>query len=147
MMTSQIEKPDYAELLGYMRYQIADAFPALRGEKRTKAFTDKLYTHADFCFCRDNGHLVGMIAYYSNGKGADFAYIAQTYVSPDYRQQGLLTRMMDLVVRDVLRKGFLEIRLEVYKRDKLAQFCYLKNGFVAMEMAHGDKLYMLKRLS
>ena len=144
MITCQIEKPDYAELLGYMHYQIADAFPLLRGEARILAFTDKLYTHADFCFCRDNGHLVGMIAYYANGKGADFAYIAQVYVSPDYRRQGFLTHMMDIVVRDALRKGFHEIRLEVYKHDKIAQLCYAKNDFVAMEIARQDTLYMRK---
>ena len=143
MITCQIEKPDYAELQGFMRSQIADAFPDLRGE-RTKAFTDKLYIHADFCFCRDKGRLVGMIAYYANGKGADFAYIAQAYVSPDYRRQGILTRMMDLVIRDALRKGFLEIRLEVYKHDKVAQLCYVKNGFVVMGVAHRDTLYMCK---
>lgn len=60
MMTCQKEKPDYEELLRYMRYQVADAFPHLRGEQRTKAFTDKLYAHADFCSCRDGGQLVGM---------------------------------------------------------------------------------------
>lgn len=144
MLTFLIEKPDYVELLGYMHFQIADAFPALQGKERTKAFIDKLYANADFCFCRDDGHLVGMIAYYANGEGADFAYIAQVYVSPDYRRQGLFTRMLDLVVRDALRKGFLEIRLEVYKNDKVAQRCYAENGFVTMEMAQQDTLYMRK---
>ena len=147
MMNCLIEKPDYAELLGYMHFQIADAFPALRGEGRIKAFTDKLYAHADFCFCRDDDRIVGMIAYYANGKGADFAYIAQVYVSPDYRRQGLFTRMLDLVVRDVLRKGFHEIRLEVYKNDKVAQLCYEKNGFMAMQTVQRDTLYMRKPIA
>ena len=144
MITCLIEKIDYVEFQNYMQFQIADAFPALREEERTKAFIDKLYAHADFCFCRDDGHLVGMIAYYANNEGADFAYITQAYVSPNYRRQGLFTRMLDLVIRDVLRKGFFEIRLEVYKKDKVAQRCYAENGFVPMEKARQDTLYMRK---
>lgn len=144
MITCLIEKIDYVEFQDYMQFQIADAFPALREEERTKAFIDKLYAHADFCFCRDDGHLVGMIAYYANNEGADFAYITQAYVSPNYRRHGLFTRMLDLVIRDVLRKGFFEIRLEVYKKDKVAQRCYAENGFVPMEKARQDTLYMRK---
>ena len=147
MMTCLIEKPDYAELLDYMHFQIADAFPALRGEERTKTFTDKVYAHADFCLCRDDDHIVGMIAFYANGEGADFAYLAQVYVSPDYRRKGLFTHMLDFVVRDVLRKGFHEIRLEVYKNDKVAQLCYENNGFVTMQTAQRDTLYMRKLIT
>ena len=133
MITCQIEKPDYAELLGYMHYQIADAFPLLRGEARILAFTDKLYTHADFCFCRDDGRLVGMIAYYANGRGANFAYIAQGYVSSGYRQAGLYTRMLNEVTNDVKNKGFHEIRLEVVSQNDRSLSCHLRNGFKIMD--------------
>lgn len=147
MITCQIERPDYAELLGYMRFQIADAFPLLRGEERIISFTDKLYAHADFCFCRDDGHIVGMIAYYANGKGADFAYLAQVYVSPDYRRSGLYTRMLDLVVENTKEKGFHEIRLEVVRQNKIAQLCNVRNGFVMMEDEKSDaSSYFMRKL-
>jgi len=132
MITCKKEKPVYEELLRYMHYQVAEAFPHLRGEQRTKDFTDKLYAHACFCFCRDEGHLVGMIAYYANGEGADFAYLAQVYVSPDYRRMGLCSRMLDLVAQDAGSKSFQEIRLEVYKYNKEAQHYYTDHGFVTM---------------
>ena len=146
MITCQKEKPDYEELFSYMRYQVADAFPHLRGEQRTKAFTEKLYIHADFCFCRDEGQLVGMIAYYANGEGADFAYLAQVYVSPDYRRKGLCSRMLDLVTQDASSKGFHEIRLEVYKNDAKAQRCYMNNGFLTMGITKPDTLFMHKTI-
>lgn len=144
MITCQIEKPDYAELFSYMQYQIDDAFPHLRGEECVKEFTDKIYVHADFCFCRDEGHLVGMIAYYANGEGADFAYLAQVYVSPDHRRMGLCSRMLDLVTQNARSNGFQEIRLEVYKFNAEAQYCYMNHGFVAMDIARPDTLFMNK---
>ena len=144
MITCQIEKPDYDELLSYMHYQVADAFPHLRGEQRMKAFTDKLYAHADFCFCRYEGLLVGMIAYYANGEGADFAYLAQVYVSPDYRRIGLCSRMLDLVAQNARSKGFHEIRLEVYKYNEDALHYYTNQGFVTMYDANPDTLLMRK---
>ena len=146
MITCQKEKPDYSEFLSYMHYQIDDAFPHLRGEERTISFTDKLYAHADFCFCRDDGYLVGMIAYYANSEGADFAYLAQVYVSPDYRRMGLCSHMLELVTQDAKSKGFQEIRLEVYKNDSKSQRCYLRNGFLAMDIAKPDTIYMNKTI-
>ena len=147
MITCQREKPDYTEFLSYMRYQIDDAFPHLRGEERTVSFTDKLYAHADFCFCRDDGHLVGMIAYYANGKGADFAYLAQVYVSPNYRRMGLCSRMLDFVTQDAKSKGFQEIRLEVYKYNEDAQHYYTNHCFVTMYDSIPDKLLMRKTIA
>lgn len=146
MITCQIEKPVYEELRRYMHYQVADAFPHLRGEQRTEAFTDKLYAYADFCFCRDEGQLVGMIAYYANGEGADFAYLAQVYVSPDYRRKGLCSNMLAHVAQDARRKGFHEIRLEVYKYNVDAQHFYMDYGFVAMDDASPETLLMRKTL-
>ena len=146
MITCQKEKPDYEELLLYMQYQVADAFPHLRGEQRTKAFTDKLYAHADFCFCRDEGLPIGMIAYYANGEGADFAYLAQVYVSPDYRRMGLCSRMLELVAQNARSKGFQEIRLEVYKYNMYAQHYYMNHGFLAMHDARPETLLMRKTI-
>lgn len=129
MITCQIERPDYEELLDFVRFQINEAFPLLRGEARIKAFTDKLYSHAEFCFCRDEGQVVGMIAYYANGRGANFAYLAQGYVSPSYRKAGLYTRMLNIVTNDVKNKGFHEIRLEVANQNDISKHCHLRNGF------------------
>jgi glycosyltransferase involved in cell wall biosynthesis len=116
----QLSKPNYAELIDYMCFQVEDAFPLLRGEEKVKAFTTKLYKNAEFCISRDKGELVGMIAYYANGKGADFAYIAQAYVSPYYRKKGLFSSMLSNVEEDLIEKGFHEIRLEVDKQNENA---------------------------
>ena len=145
-ITCQIEKPSYAELLGYMRFQIADAFPLLRGEERIKSFTDKLYAHAKFCLCRDNGYLVGMMAYYANGKGADFVYLSQAYISPSYRKKGLYNRMLAIVTNDARERGFHEMRLEVDKENKTAITCHLSNGFVKIETDTPNSFFMNKAI-
>ena len=125
----QIEPLSLDELLLYMQMQAYDAFPSLKDKEWRLSFSTKLFTNAEFCLCRDKGKLVGMIAFYSNGKGADFAYIPHVYVSPDYRHKGLFRNMLELVINHVKEKGFHEIRLEVEKQNKQAQQSYLHNGF------------------
>lgn len=148
MITCQIEKPDYNELLEYMRFQIDDAFPLLRGEERIKSFTEKLFSHADFCFCRNEGRLVGMIAYYANGRGANFAYLAQAYVSPGYRKEGLYTRMLNIVTNDVKNKGFYEIQLEVVSQNEISLCCHLRKGFkiINSDMPNAQSYFMSKTI-
>ena len=145
-ITCQIEKIDYNELLCFMRQQAEDAFPFLKDEERLLAFSKKLHTHAEFCVCRDNGKLVGMIAFYANGEGADFAYIPHVYVSPQCRQQGLFTRMLNIVTNYMKGKGFGEVRLEVDMKNDRAEISYLRNGFRKSEEATPFSIYMSKTL-
>ena len=145
-ITCQIEQIDYDELLGFMRQQAEDAFPSLKDEERLLAFSKKLHTHAEFCLCRDNGKLVGMIAFYANGQGADFAYIPHVYVSPGYRKSGLFSQMLKIIEKYVKEKSFSEIKLEVRNDNKNAQSAYLKNGFSYDELASPESVYMVKRL-
>lgn len=144
MIICQIEASSYDELVTYMRYQADDTFSSLKDEERLLAFATKLNTCAEICFCRDNGHLVGMIAFYANGQGADFAYIPLVYVSPDYRKKGLFSRMLSIVEKHVKERGFSEIRVEVLKNNDNAIKCYLNDGFEVVE-DHGNK--WLLRLS
>lgn len=147
-ITCQIERLDYDELLGFMRQQAEDSFPSLKEEEHLLAFSKKLHTHAEFCLCRNEGKLVGMIAFYANGQGVDFVYIPHVYVSPDYRQKGLFTCMLDIIVNYVKKKGFHEIRLEVDKQNKFAQHSYQNNGFefISSRNIEVHSLYMRKIL-
>ena len=145
-ITSKIEAIAYDELLAYLRYQANDFFPSLKDEEWLFAFSTKLYNLAEFCFCRDNGRLVGMMAFYANGQGADFAYITHVYVSPMFRRKGIFSKMLEIVVRHIKEKGFHEIRLEVDKQNKRAQLCYQCNGFEIMPSQDSDlpSFYMSK---
>lgn len=143
-MLFQIEQLDFDELCAFMRFQAEDAFPSLKDEGRLLSFATKLHAHAEFCVCRDDRELVGLIAFYANGQGADFAYIPLVYVSPDYRKKGLFSRMLSIVEKHVKERSFSEIRVEVLKNNDNAIKCYLNDGFEVVE-DHGNK--WLLRLS
>ena len=146
-MTCQIECIIYDELLDYMRQQANDTFPQLNDEEVLQNFASKLYTHAEFCICRNNGMPVGMIAFYANGKGAEFAYIPHVYVSPEHRKHGLFKHMLNSVILYVRDRGFTELRLEVEKENKLAQNAYMRNGFQYLSDNISSKsIYMNKHI-
>lgn len=145
-ITCQLEQISLEELTAYMRFQADEAFPSLKDENKLHAFASKLHDNADFCISRDEGMLVGMIAYYANGQGADFAYIPHVYVSPEYRKMKLFATMLNRVELDVRQKGFTEIRLEVSKDNTIAQSAYSRNGFLPIEIENSDSIFMSKRL-
>lgn len=146
MITCDIESITYDELLAYMRQQAEDTFTALSDESCLVTFATKLDTHAEFCLCRDDGKLVGMIAFYANGEGADFAYIPHVYVSPEYRSKGLFTCMLKKITDIVKVKGFDEIRLEVGKENKIALQAYCHHGFELIGNAKSNSLYLHKQI-
>ena len=145
-ITCKIEPISVEELLNYMRFQANEAFPSLKDEERLLSFATKLHENAEFCLCRDEEKLVGMIACYANGQGADFAYIPHVYVSPNYRKIGLFSRMLKTIEKYVQEKGFSEIRLEVENDNWGAQSAYLKNGFLQKKIASPKSIYMVKSL-
>ena len=146
-MTFQIEKVDSDELRAFLRLQAEDSFPDLKDEDRLKMLAEKWANNAECATCRDNdGNWVGMIAFYANGQGADFAYIPHVYVLPEYRKKGLFTLMLDIVAKHVRAKGYTEIRLEVEKGNRIAQKTYLKNGFFMVGLASARSMFMQKKL-
>lgn len=148
-MTFQIERLGLGELITFLRLQAEDAFPNLKDEERLQMLAEKWSNNAECATCRnDEGQLVGMIAFYANGKGVDFAYIPHVYVSPMYRRKGLFSNMLGFVVRHIKDKGFHEIRLEVDKQNKRAQHCYQCNGFDIMSSQDSNlrSFYMSKKV-
>ena len=145
-MTFQIERLGFAELCDFLRVQAEDSFPDLKEEVRLKMLAEKWSNNADFSTCRDNdGHLVGMIAFYANVKGADVAYIPHVYVSPQHRKEGLFTIMLEKVEDYVKAKGYLQIKLEVAKDNAIAISAYLKKGFIVDHTTSGNTNYMIKK--
>lgn len=143
----EIEKIGYEDFISFMDKQANDTFPTLLDEKWRLTFSNKLYFNAEFCFCRDNNTLVGVIAFYANRKDVDFAYIPHIYVSPEHRGQGIFAKMFQLVEKEITLRGFSGIRLQVDTNNFRAQHAYIKQGFVTGEKAKMDSFYMEKRLS
>ena len=147
-MTFQIERLGFEELCGYLRLQAEDSFPDLKDEKKLKMLAEKWSTNAECSTCRnDEGQLVGIIAFYANGQGADFAYIPHVYVSPEYRHKGQFAKLLQIMETYVKQKDFAKIRLEVNNDNVIAKNSYLRQGFVEDVIAGKNTVYMVKNIS
>jgi ribosomal protein S18 acetylase RimI-like enzyme len=146
-MTFQIERLGFTELCDFLRFQAEDSFPDLKDEDRLKMLAEKWSKNAECSTCKDEGgNLIGMIAFYANGQGAEFAYIPHVYVSPDYRHQGLFAKMLQIMEKYVKQKGFHKIKLEVRNDNDIAKNSYLRQGFVDDSIAHEKTVYMVKSI-
>lgn len=144
-MTFQIEQLGLEELCAFLRLQAEDSFPDLKNEERLNLLAEKWSRNAECCTCRNKGKLEGMIAFYANGRGADFAYIPHVYVSSSYRQQGVFGHMLNTTISYVKKRGFRMIRLEVQGSNTKAQIVYMKYGFKEKEKTPFS-IYMEKTL-
>lgn len=146
-MNIAIEQLQLDELTAFLREQADDAFPDLKDEHRLNMLTEKWTNNAEFCTCRnEEGSLVGMIAFYANEEGADFAYIPHVYVSPNFRVKGMFKQMLRMVESSVRTRGFKEIRLEVHNDNKTAFRSYERTGFVRLGEAERDSVFLKKTI-
>lgn len=145
-MTFQIERLGLEELSAFLRMQAEDSFPDLKDEIRLKMLAEKWSKKAECSTCRDDdGQLVGMIAFYANVQGAEFAYIPHVYVAPDYRHRGLFAKMLRMMEVYVKENGFSKIKLEVKNDNEIAKNSYLRQGFVEDTTASDITVYMVKQ--
>lgn len=141
-----IEHLQLSELLISLREQADDAFPDLKDEERLKMLAEKWHKNAEFCTCRNDNSLIGMIVYYANKPEAGVAYIPHVYVSKKYRRQGLFSLMLNKVKVFVKSKGFVAICLEVNSNNTGAQQAYIRNGFTFGKKASERSIFMECRL-
>lgn len=142
-ITCQIETIQNEELLAFMRLQAEEASPFFRDEAQLEAYAKKWNDYATLCLCRDNGLLIGMIAFYSNRRDLDFAYITHVYVSSAYRRKGVFGRMLNVVVAYVQEKAIPKIKLEVKLTNIIARKVYEGNGFKEEGKATEDSVYLV----
>lgn len=145
-ITCKIEKISIEELIAEMRFQADDAFPDLKEEQRIKMLSEKWIMNAEFCTCRKNNSLIGIIVFYANQPERGVAYIPHVYVSKEYRRQGLFSLMLNHVKIYVRSKGFITISLEVNNKNIEAQQSYIRNGFSFEQKASKKSMFMECRL-
>lgn len=145
-MTIAIEQLSLSELKSFLREQAQDAFPSLRDEDKLNVLAEKWQSHAEFCTCRLDNRLVGMIAFYANDSETGLAYIPHVYVSPFHRREGLFSKMLKLIEESITTRGFTKIKLEVDKNNLNAQAVYQKNGFSIIGETSLTSLYMTKMI-
>ena len=59
----------------------------------------------------------------------DFADVATLAVAPDYRRQGIASRMIDTIIAEAIRRGATRMLLEVRTDNTAAIELYKKHGF------------------
>lgn len=84
---------------------------------------------------------IGYIAYYRNNVETGTAYISMVVVKHDYRNQGVATQMIQMVITNCKTNGFTAVRLEVNNSNQKAICLYRKHGFVYEKPAHDDSFY------
>ncbi len=146
-MTIAIEPLSLSELKAFLHEQALDAFPDLRDEARLNMLAEKWHTYAEFCTCRDEGKLVGMIAFYTNQPESRVVFLPHVYVSPDSRGKGTFRQMLQTVESNIEKKGFKEVKLEVQNENARAHKAYLKYGFSVLSTTDDNSIYMNKLLN
>lgn len=82
--------------------------------------------------------------YYANNKDR-FAYIPLLWVSEEFRNRGIASKMLESFHAYARSIGMNECRLEVRKENIKAYKLYIKNGYEPSE-DHHDKILMIARL-
>lgn len=100
-----------------------------------------------FVYEKDN-NIIGFISYSVAYERAEINYI---YVSGEYRNNGIASEMMEFCIEDVIKRGCVNITLEVSSENKAGIKLYEKYGFsqaaVRPRYYHGiDGLLMIREL-
>lgn len=107
---------------------------------------DKLSICADFVTARSSeGELSGTIAFYMNVLPT--CYITHVSVLKECRRQGILTSMYRVLEIEARLRQFALIRLEVEKKNVIAQKCYQNLGFVYENIQSDRSFFMRKALT
>ncbi len=145
-LTYQTASIEDLELLTATRIQVLRAANGL-GEKEDLSFVEhksrEYYEHA----LADKSHKAYLVfdgAVFAGAGGISYyrvmptvhnptgwkAYIMNMYTAPEYRRQGIATRILDLLVEDAKARGIHHISLEA---TKMGRFLYEHYGFVSMK--------------
>ena len=141
-MTVAIEHLSLDELKLFLREQAQDAFPSLRDEDRLNLLAEKWQGHAEFCTCRLDNGLVGMVAFYANQPENGIVYLPHVYVRSECRGQKIMTSMLQKIEEYSKEKGFISFRLEVLKSNEIAKKAYSHYGFSYLGEASDKSIYL-----
>lgn len=141
-MTIAIEPLSLSDLKSFLREQAQDAFPSLRDEDKLNVLAEKWQSHAEFCTCRLDNRLVGMVAFYANQPEKGIVYLPHVYVRSECRGQRIMTSLLNKIEEYTKERGFMAFRLEVLKSNMLAQKAYSHYGFSYLGEASDKSIYL-----
>ena len=106
----------------------------------------KYYKNAHITVAYYNDIPAGYIAYYRNDDKTKIAYISMLVIAREYRNNGVGHKLIDYVINDCLINNYRFIRLEVNKNNSNAIKFYSSIGFVKVDNASSDSIFMSKFL-
>lgn len=89
------------------------------------------------------GSLVGLVAVYCNAPDRGLAFITYVGVLPDWRLQGIASRLMQNCIAYISQLNFCRIELEVDRNNLVASSLYRRYGFNFIQVAGESARMML----
>lgn len=83
---------------------------------------------------------VSAVKEWSDWNAGYYWWIQSMYIKPEYRGQGLMAKLINVVEDEMRRKGGLELRIYVHESNAIAKRAYEKIGF-------NDSSYKMMSLS
>ena len=131
-------------LLDYFLFHDKEFDPYLSSRVDIDKYVDKIYKNAKIIIARnlENGIIIGLVAFYLNGQSA---YLTNINVSKQYQGLGIGNRLMNFLLKNLIKIGCTEISLEVNGNNTNAVRMYLKYGFnYKVDTDGGFKLFSKK---
>jgi len=129
--------PHLVRLLGLLFTQEPEFSP--NAEKQSEALDAILHdrSRGRIFVAREGGKVVGMASLLytiSTAEGGKAAWFEDFIVQPEYRRQGIGTRLLEYVIQQARAEGVLRITLLTDLQNDNAQDLYRKLGFVNSSM-------------
>lgn len=107
-------------------------------------YSKKINENATQFTIYDSDKLIGFLACYINDQKKETAYITMLGVLEEYRGNGIANKLLDEVIKDIKKRKFKEIKLEVHKDSVAAFNLYIKKEFLVINKKLS--IYTMKHL-
>ncbi len=85
-----------------------------------------------------NGEYAGFVGFAPHYQGQEEMYLSKVYLLSQYRHQGVVKAMFDLVEQETKKEGLSKIRLTVNKKNTHAASVYEHYGYKTVEAVESD---------
>ena len=85
-----------------------------------------------------DGEYAGFVGFAPHYQGQEEMYLSKVYLLAEYRHQGVVRAMFDLVEEETKKEGLSKIRLTVNKKNTHAEKVYEHYGYQTVEAVESD---------
>lgn len=129
MIVYRIQKLTEDTIYNYLIALDKSLLPTLSSRVNIKDYSCKLHNYALHFCAFDEEQLVGIAACYFNDPDSMTVYITSFSVIKSYRNKGIASTLLKIVIQYAKSKGFSKIDLKVYSANESAITFYENFGF------------------